>query len=263
MYRFLLCFSTLIALSIASPLLENGAIYNKAVACPDSVLISPCVCVQNGNDLDMTCDGLTSLQSLSDVFGRTFPTNELHSIVVTKSRLDVLPTDVFRGKSFQLISFIGNRAASFSNANVLASSAARCTSLIIDQDTDEWVFNFANIQSFTVLTYLEVTGYLLTTSGTLSNPTLNHVILRSDLISKIPTLGALPALAILDLDANVITDVPVASFAPFTRLTELYLGHNKIVSLATGTFNLDGRMTIVDLSSNIISELPSGWITGK
>lgn len=256
----ILLLSVLMVCSAQAAVLHNS---EKVAACPDSVLISPCVCILDGQNVNMTCTGLSSLQALSDIFARTFPTNELHSIVITGSRLDVMPSDVFKGKSFQVVSFLDNPMASFPNPGVFSSSAARLTSLTIDQDTETWAFNLANVQGYNALTFLRLTGYNMMPSGTLSSTVLNTLILRSDLINSVSALGSLPALSILSLDGSAIVNVPANSFSTLSSLTQLYLGHNKIVTLGTGALVVSNRMTVVDLSSNLISGVNPGWITGK
>ena len=262
MARLLIFLSVLLVCSVTGRVFPNVD-DSRAAACPESFLISPCVCLVDGDNVNMTCAGLPSLQSLSDIFARTFPTNELHSIVVSGSKLDILPNDVFKGKSFQVVSFLDNPQISFSNPSVLSSSAARLTSLTIEQDTGDWTFNFANVQGYNALNFLKATGYDMMPSGTLSSSGLNTLQLQSDLIQSVPTFGSLPALSLLALDGSAIASIPPNSFSTLSSLTQLYLGHNKIVSLGTGALTVSSRMTAVDLSSNLINELKPGWITGN
>ncbi|XP_057366749.1 oplophorus-luciferin 2-monooxygenase non-catalytic subunit-like [Daphnia carinata] len=234
----------------------------RAIACPDSFLITPCVCTLNGQQIDMTCAGLTSLKSLTDIFARTFPTNVLHSIVIQSSTLGPLPNNVFNGKSFEIISFLNNRLTSFDNTGILSSSSSTLRSLTVRQDTDDWTFNFANVQGYNLLTSLELSGYSMVLSGTLSSSSLTSLTLRSDFLAALPPLGSLPALTLLNLDGSVITTLAGNSFASFASLSELYLGHNKIESLTSGLMSLAGSITQVDLSSNLIDTVQPNWITG-
>ena len=246
--------------------LAEGIAYSvKAVACPDSFLITPCVCTLTGSQLDMTCAGLTTLKSLTDIFARAFPTNDMHSIVISGSQLGPLPNDVFNGKSFEIIDFSNNRLTSFVNSGIFSSSQSRLTSLTVKQDTDDWTFNVANVQSCNLLAELELSGYRMTLQGTLSSTSLTSLTLRSDLQTSLPTLGALPALSILNLDGSTIDNLVGNTFSTLTKLAELYLGHNKIISLSTGLLSLTGPTTLVDLSSNLIENMvqQAGWITGK
>ena len=235
-----------------------------AAACPDAVLISPCVCKLTGDQVDMTCAGLLSLQSLSDIFGRTFPTTDMHSIIISGSKLGPLPSDVFKGKSFEMIQFTDNQLTSFDNPSIFSSSKTRLTSLILNQDADDWTFNFANVQGFDLLTSMQITGYNLLLSGTLSSTSLTQLFIQSDLITTLPSFGSLPNLSLLDLDGNTIETLPTNSFTGVNSLTEVYLGHNKLVSLPTGTLTLTSpAVLIVDLSSNLIDSFSTGWITGN
>ena len=235
----------------------------RAVACPDSFLITPCVCTLNGQQIDMTCSGLTTLKSLTDIFARAFPTNTLHSIIIQSSTLGPLPNDVFNGKSFSIVSFLNNRLTSFDNTGIFSSSKSSLTSLSVRQDTDDWTFNFANLQGYNLLSELELSGYSMVLSGTLSSSSLTSLTLRSDLILGLPSLGTLPALSILNLDGSYISNLNGNSFSSLTSLSELYLGHNKLESLPTGALSLTGSVTQVDLSSNLIDIVQSNWITGK
>ena len=235
----------------------------EAASCPDAVLISPCACKLTGNQVDLTCTGILSLQSLSDIFGRTFPTTDMHSIIITESQLGPLPNDVFKGKSFETIKFSNNQLTSFVNPTIFSSSKARLTSLILDQDADDWTFNFANVQGFDLLTSMQIIGYNLLLSGTLSSTSLTELQIQSDLITSLPAFGSLPNLSLLDLDGNTIESLPVNTFSGMNSLTEVYIGHNKLVSLPAGTVTLTSpAITIVDLSSNLIEEFSAGWITG-
>ena len=235
-----------------------------AAACPDAVLISPCVCKLTGDQVDMTCAGLLSLQSLSDIFGRTFPTTDMHSIIISGSKLGPLPSDVFKGKSFEMIQFTDNQLTSFDNPSIFSSSKTRLTSLILNQDADDWTFNFANVQGFDLLMSMQITGYNLLLSGTLSSTSLTQLFIQSDLITTLPSFGSLPNLSLLDLDGNTIETLPTNSFTGVNSLTEVYLGHNKLVSLPTGTLTLTSpAVSIVDLSSNLIDSFSTGWITGN
>lgn len=235
----------------------------RAIACPDSFLITPCVCILNGQQIDMTCAGLTSLRSLTDIFTRTFPTNVLHSIVIQSSTLGPLPNDVFNGKSFEIISFSNNRFTSFDNTGILSSSKSTLRSLTVRQDADDWTFSFANLQGYNLLTSLELSGYSMVLSGTLSSTSLTSLTLRSDLLVALPPLGTLPALALLNLDGSFIASLSGNSFSSLASLSQLYLGHNKIVSLSTGALSLTSGITQVDLSSNLIESVQPNWITGR
>lgn len=235
----------------------------KAVTCPDSFLITPCVCTANGDLLDMTCAGLTSLKSLTDIFARAFPSNSLHSISISGSQLGPLPNDVFNGKSFKIVSFLNNRYTSFDNAGIFTSSKSRLTSLTVRQDTDNWNFNYAILDGCTVLTELELSGYDMVLVGTLSSSSLASLTLRSDLLSALPSLGALPALSIFNLDGSTLASLDGNTFSSLNSLSELYLGHNKLESVAAGALSLSGPATLIDLSSNLIDTFQPGWITGK
>lgn len=235
----------------------------RAVACPDSFLITPCICTVNGDQLDMTCSGLTSLKSLTDIFARAFPTNTLHSISVSGSQLGPLPNDVFNGKSFEIINFLNNRLTSFVNTRIFSSSQSRLASLTVRQDTDDWTFDFANVQGYNLLSELELSGYNMVLAGTLSSSSLVSLTIRSDLLTTVPSLGSLPVLSLLNLDGASIDSLGGNSFSTLNSLSELYLGHNKLKSLVTGTLSLTGPVTLVDLSSNLIDTIQPGWITGK
>lgn len=253
-------FSVLLMFGLA---VQGSARSYRAVACPDSFLITPCVCTVNGDQLDMSCSGLTSLKSLTDIFARTFPTNTLHSISISGSQLGPLPNDVFNGKSFEIISFFSNRLTSFDNTRIFSSSQSRLTSLTVRQDTDNWTFDVANIQGYNLLSNLELSGYDMVLAGTLSSSSLTSLTLRSDLMIAVPSLGSLPALSLLNLDGASIANLDGNSFTTLNSLSELYLGHNKLESLATGALFLTGPVTLVDLSSNLIDIIQVGWITGK
>lgn len=236
---------------------------DKAIACPDAFLIAPCTCTVSGDQVDLSCSSLTSLQSLSDIFGRTFPTNTLHSIIISGSRLGPLPDDVFRGKSFEIINFLNNRYTSFDTTGIFSSSNGRLKSLTVRQDTDSWNFQLSAIGQFTVLTDLELSGYNMALLGTVTSQTLVSLTLRSDLFALIPSLGALPSLQVLNLDGSAIASVNLNLFSGFTNLRELYLGHNKLTSMPAGTLGLSNSIVTVDLSSNLIDQVESGWISGN
>ena len=234
-----------------------------AVQCPSSVLISPCNCsVESGQFLQLKCSGIDSVKSLSDIFSRKFPANDFQRIDITDSQLGPLPNDVFNGKSFAIIRFSANRRTSFENAKIFSSSKARLTSLTIDQDTDEWSFNAANIVDFKALSHLEVSGYDMQLVGSLANPALKTLVLRSYLMSSLPALGKLPSLQTLDLDGNVLAQLSANYFAALPTVTSVYLGHNKLVALGSSTLAFSGSMSLIDLSSNIIDTIEKGWITG-
>ena len=254
-------FFLLFALLLCSLTAGNARSF-KAVACPDSFLITPCVCTLTVDQLDMSCSGLTSLQSLTDIFNRAFPTNDFRSIVISSSTLGPLPTNVFNGKSFETITFNNNRLTSFANTGIFSSSQTRLTSLAVRQDTDDWTFNFANVQGYSLLSELDLSGYKMVLSGTLSSTSLVSLTLRSDLLSAIPPLGSLPGLQILNLDGSTLSSLSGNTFSTLSNLVELYLGHNKLVSLPTGALSLTGTLTQVDLSSNLIDSVQPGWITG-
>lgn len=258
-------FPFLLVLFICGFTAKGMAFSVRAVACPDSFLITPCVCTLTDNQIDLTCAGLTSLKSLTDIFSRAFPTNDLHSIVISGSQLGPLPNDVFNGKSFEIVSFLNNRLTSFDNSGIFSSSQSRLTSLTVRQDTDDWFFNVANVQGYNLLLELELSGYKMTLQGTLSSSSLTSLTLRSDLLANLPSLGALPALSILNLDGSYIDNLDGNTFSTLTSLSELYLGHNKLIALSTGSLSLAGPTTLVDLSSNLIENLvqQAGWITGN
>jgi hypothetical protein len=170
---------------------------------------------------------------------------------------------VFNGKSFEIISFLNNRLTSFDNTGIFTSSKSSLTSLSVRQDADDWTFNFANLQGYNLLAELELSGYSMALSGTLSSSSLASLTLRSDLLLGLPSLGTLPALSILNLDGSYISNLNGNSFSSFSSLSELYLGHNKIEALPTGALSLTGSVIQVDLSSNLIDSVQSNWITGK
>ena len=236
---------------------------SRAVACPDSFLITPCTCTVSGDQIDMTCASLTSLKSLTDIFARTFPTNTLHSIQISGSSLGPLPNDVFQGKSFEIISLISNRYTSFDNTGIFSSSNGRLTSLTVRQDTDNWNFQLSAVSQFTALTDLELSGYNMALLGTITSQTLLSLTLRSDLLTAVPSIGALPSLQILNLDGSAIASLPSNMFNSFANLRELYLGHNKLTSVSAGTLALSSSITAVDLSSNLINDVQPGWISGN
>ena len=128
----------------------------KAVQCPDSFLITPCVCTLTGSQIDFVCSNLASLQSLGDIFARTFPTNELNKITIKKSQLGALPNDVFKGKSFSVIEFVDNYQVSFESKTIFSSSKTFLTSLVVRQETDNWSFDLTNVDGFNLLNSLEV-----------------------------------------------------------------------------------------------------------
>lgn len=232
--------------------------FGQPPACPSASVISPCTCVLNGNDVDITCASLSSLRALTDVFSRTFPTNTLHSVVVTRSDLGPLPDNVFNGKSFQKISFLENRLTTYTNAAIFSSSQARLTSLIVNQDTGTWNFNTANINDYNALTELELTGFNLTVSGAISSTSLTSLTLRSDFLTSFPTLGSLPALKILNMDGSAIESLSI-SLTSLTSLNEVYFGHNKIKALA---ITVPRTVVLADFSTNLIETLQMNWIQG-
>lgn len=235
---------------------------NRAIACPDSFLITPCTCTVSGDQVDMVCASLTSLQSLTDIFARTFPTNTLHSIEISRSTLGPLPNDVFKGKSFEVISFLNNRLTSFDNTGIFSSSNGRLTSLTVRQDTDNWNFQLSAIGQLTALTDLELSGYNMALLGSMTSQTLLSLTLRSDLLTAVPSFGALPSLQILNLDGSAIASLPSNLFNSFPSLKELYLGHNKLTSVPAGTLALSSGVATIDLSSNLIDDVQPGWISG-
>ena len=232
-------------------------------SCPSTTLISPCVCTQNGSSTDITCTGLTSLKSLTDIFARTFPSNNFNSITISGSQLGPLPNDVFNGKTFEIISFLNNGLTSFDNTRIFSSSKSVLQSFTVRQDEDDWTFNYANLQDFNSLKELELSGYNMVLSGTLTSSSLVSLTLRSDLLVAEPNLGALPSLSILNLDGSSIASVDGNSFGAISTLSELYLGHNKLESMLSGALGLTGPVTVVDLSSNLIDTFQPGWLTGK
>jgi len=231
--------------------------------CPSSLLISPCSCSSNNGQLpDLACDGVSSLRSLSDIFSQKFPTNQFHEIIISESKLGLLPKDVFHGKSFQVIRFLRNRYTSFKTKNVFSSSQSQLTNLTIIQETDNWTFDFNNLANFNKLSYLELIGDEMELTGTMKSPTLETLTLVSYSMTEFPKLGNLPSLRNLNLDSNAIATVPRNGFAAMPKLTNLYLGHNKLQSLAASALVFTNTMTTVDLSGNLISSLANGWITG-
>lgn len=231
--------------------------------CPSSLLISPCSCsLKDGQLPSMACNDISSLKSLSDIFSAKFPTNELNEIVISDSQLGPLPNDVFRGKSFRTVYFSMNRHTSFKNKNIFSSSQQQLTNLTIIQETDSWTFDFENVAGLSKLSYLKLIGDDVRFTGTMKSPTLEALTLVSYSLKEFPKLGDLPSLQTLDLDANAIAAVPANAFASMPKLTNLYLGHNKLVSLGSSALVFTSAMTTVDLSGNLISTLQVGWISG-
>lgn len=232
--------------------------------CPSSFLITPCSCsLKEGQLPDLTCNGISNLRSLSDIFSRKFPTNEFHEIVVSGSRLGPLPNNVFQDKSFQVIRFSMNRLTSFSNKRIFSSSQSRLTNLIVIQETDQWTFDFDNIANFDKLSNLQLIGDEMKLTGTVRSSSLESLNLVSYSMTEFPRLGDLPSLQNLDLDANAIATLPPNLFASMPKLANLYLGHNKLVSLGSSALALTNTITTVDLSGNLINSLQKGWITGN
>ena len=236
----------------------------RAVQCPDSFLITPCVCSLSNNLLNLTCSDLPTLKTLVDIFGRTFPTNELHRLTVTRSQLGSLPNDIFNGKSFEIIEFINNQVVSFENSQIFVSSKARLKTLKIVHDSDNWSMSLNNFAGFNVLEYLEVGGYAGVLTGGLSDlPALTELILRTEKITSLPSLASLPALEVLDFDGSTLQSLPSGSFSNVPTVKSLYLGHNKIAEIVSGNIALGGPLEVVDLSANLITSVQTNPITGE
>jgi len=235
----------------------------RAVQCPESFLITPCVCSLSNNLLNLTCSDLPTLKTLIDIFGRTFPTNELHRLTVTRSQLGSLPNDIFNGKSFEIIEFINNQVVSFENSQIFVSSKARLKALKIVHDSDNWSMSLNNFAGFNMLEYLEVGGYAGVLTGGLSDlPALAELILRTEKITSLPSLASLPALKLLDFDGSTLQSLPSGSFSNVPTVKSLYLGHNKIAEIVSGNIALAGPLEVVDLSANLITSVQANPITG-
>lgn len=236
-----------------------------AVQCPDSFLIDPCTCKVEPEGPHLFCDYLPSLKSLTDIFSRRFPSGDaLHQLTLTRSKLAPLPNDVFHGKSFQIIELSANRYISFDESKILSSSQKTLRSLSIDQDTEDWNFNFANVANFAALTDLRVSGYNLKFIGSASKmPILTGLSLKSYLMMAPPQLADLPALQALDLDGNTIQTLSQHDFASVPSLKQVFLGHNKLVKINTSSIALHGPMQVIDLSSNMIDDIQPDSISGN
>jgi len=231
--------------------------------CPPSYIIAPCTCSQESNELpDLACYGISSVRSLSDIFANKFPTDQFRQIVITESQLGLLPNDVFKGKSFRDIQFSSNRKTSFKDKAIFSSSQSTLTRLSIVQETDKWQFNADNVANFNQLNYLEISGDEMELTGTLNNPALESLVLRSFTMTKIPKLGKLPALLSFDMDGDAIASLSAESFVSMPKLMNLYLGHNKLVSLDVHSLELPNSIIKVDLSGNIIATVQKDWMTG-
>ena len=147
--------SSLLLLLVSMPFLMVCGRAAVVQQCPPSFLISPCVCSLSDGLAAVTCSGLTSLQSLVDVFQRSFPTDELDRVTVSGSQLAPLPDNVFGTKSFRSVEFSANRGLSVVNERVLEASRARLETLVVRHDSDGWSFSLNNVAGFAALRSLQ------------------------------------------------------------------------------------------------------------
>ncbi|VDM23668.1 unnamed protein product [Toxocara canis] len=87
---------------------------------------------------------------------------------------------------------------------------------------------------------------------------LEELVLSNNSLTGIPLLGSLPRLLSLNLNNNLLTDIPEGSLEGAGNLRHLRAERNKICALSRNALNESkGTLELLDLSDNCLSRIPA------
>ncbi|GMT36257.1 hypothetical protein PFISCL1PPCAC_27554, partial [Pristionchus fissidentatus] len=88
--------------------------------------------------------------------------------------------------------------------------------------------------------------------------TLEELLLPNNKLTTVPLLRSLPRLIILNLNNNLIHDLPEGTFDGLPKLTQLRVRNNKICTLSSNSLNeTKATIELLDLSSNCLGAVPA------
>ena len=122
--------------------------------------------------------------------------------------------------------------------------------------------DFLGLGSLTVL-ILDGNGLSALPEGLLAgSPKLRVLRLRGNRFAALPALGSLPELIELDVEDNLLTELPAEAFADLPALGYLYLGGNGLEALPADLLAEAEAMRILHLEDNALEALPEGLFAG-
>ena len=108
-----------------------------------------------------------------------------------------------------------------------------------------------------------MSGYDCELTGQLSGlPSLTELVLRTERMTQAPVLPDLPELQLIDLDGNTITTLASGWLARAPSVRRVYLGHNKVSTVAADAVVL-ADIEVLDLSANLIQTVQVDAIQGS
>ncbi|CAL4133707.1 unnamed protein product [Meganyctiphanes norvegica] len=236
--------------------------YGYEPPCPDAEDIAPCVCTYDtvSNVMDLYCSSVENEEQLKQIFKADFPFKNFHQFnLFSNNNIKVLEAGVFNGISFEIIHIY---ATDLEVVELNALDSCYETATEIDLYYNKITsFPFDELSLFPKLRDFDISNNLLSVvpadafHGLTALEDLDISYNNADIVG---TFQDLPNLQRIYLDSNNITTTISAQFikTDSSRLSFIGLGHNNIVSVEPGAFDIvDGlHINMYDNSLSTLDE---------
>ncbi|CAL4094955.1 unnamed protein product [Meganyctiphanes norvegica] len=234
--------------------------YGYEPTCPDADDIAPCVSTYDSwyNATDLECSAVESEEQLKQIFKADFPFKNFHQFnLFSNNNIKVLEAGVFNGISFEIINIYATDLEVV-ELHALDSCYETATEIDLYYNNIQY-FPFDELSLFPKLrnVYISTNSLSVIQADAFYGLTaLEGLDISYNNADIVGTFQDLPNLQRIYLDSNNITTTIPAQFIKTgsSHLSFIGLGHNNIVSVEPGAFDIVDSL-VINMQDNSLSTL--------